>query len=611
MYAVLYVANFYLQAVLRSDPSLTPPRNAGVPPTDPGRAGACRRATSENNGPHTPGLQHELMLVAEAEHGMPASGSPTDDPTAAVNGASFSLPRGTGSAHGASGGADIPSADPGRAGARRRAAKAEHGVPAHRQAQGSQTNGSPTSHGFSPPPLAIVSGDTKKSLLLQANSLALAAGVEIGMTAPQAQARCAFIVLRQRSTSAEADAQQLLLACALDVAPLVENTAPGVCTIDVSGLPAEDRSRHVARAVCHLREQGLATTAGLAATPLLALYASHQTTSVRTVENATAFLHPLPLSVAEPPPALVPVLQSWGISTLGQFTALPKQEVVRRLGTDGHALWERARGGEPRPLHPHVRTREFAAALELEYEVETAEGVLFILRRFVDRLAFELRAAGLVAAELFLLLKLADETAHERSFRLPEPTAREDVLFRTLHTYLESLRTDSAVTGVALRVSPVRPLVRQPGLFETGLRDPHGFSETLARVTAIVGSGQLGTPELEDTHRPDAVKLVPPLPVVPALQQPPIWPPLGLPLRRYRPPQQAHVELTSNGQPAFLSGANLHSPIGACRGPWRSSGDWWKPEGWSREEWDVELAIGGLYRIARVKDEWYLDGEYE
>ena len=460
-------------------------------------------------------------------------------------------------------------------------------------------------------PLAATGGDAKKPLIVQINEAAQRFGVEIGMTPSQGQARCSQLELYLVSAAADAEAQNVLLSCARDVAPLIESTGPGICTIEVSGLAAENRSRDLARALCQLRAQGLAATAGIGATPLLALYAARETTSVRTVEHAASFLHSLPIAVAEPPPELVPILAGWGLTRLGQLTALSKADLARRLGTAGAALWDRARGGEPRPLNPHMPAPEFSASLDLEYEIETTEGVLFLLRRFVDRLALELRTQHRAAAEMTLRLKLADETTHERSFRLPEPSTHEDILFRTLHSYLESLQTPSAVVGVGLAIAPVRPLARQPGLFETGLRDPHGFAETLARVSAIVGSDQLGTPQLEDTHRPDAVVLTAPLPVVPPQEKASMWPSLGLPLRRFRPPLSVHVEAAHNGQPGFISGGPVHSPIAAVRGPWRSSGDWWKPENWSREEWDIELAIGGVYRLARIAADWYLDGEYE
>jgi protein ImuB len=62
--------------------------------------------------------------------------------------------------------------------------------------------------------------------------------------------------------------------------------------------------------------------------------------------------------------------------------------------------------------------------------------------------------------------------------------------------------------------------------------------------------------------------------------------------------------------------------VASATGPWRTSGEWWhiKGEGsgrdegrtgnWSRDEWDVALADGGIYRIYRdrSRDHWFVDG---
>ena len=46
----------------------------------------------------------------------------------------------------------------------------------------------------------------------------------------------------------------------------------------------------------------------------------------------------------------------------------------------------------------------------------------------------------------------------------------------------------------------------------------------------------------------------------------------------------------------------------AARGPWRSSGDWWRPDGWAVEVWHVELAGGELYQLARNANGWSVEG---
>jgi len=479
-------------------------------------------------------------------------------------------------------------------------------------------------------PVAVLAHDTtasarSRAIVLAANLPARALGITAGLTASQALARCAALRLLSASLAAEAEARSTLLATAFTLSPLVEATAPGTATADVTGLAADERLPALRRAVASLAALALPTPAGLAATPLLALYAAHHAACapslslsreardpVVVVTDARAFLDPLPLATAAPPPALAQILAGWGVHTLGALTDLPRADITLRLGAAGAALWARAAGETTRPLHPVSPPREFSGAFAFEDAVETLEPLLFILRRLIDRLTLELTAAGFVAEELSLALTLADESTHTRTFRLPEPSAAPDLLFRALHTHLESLHTPSPIAALHLHVTPVRPLVRQHGLFDTSLRDPHGFSESLARAVAVVGSDRVGTPQRANTHRPDAFALSPPASVVPPAAPPPLHAALGLPLRRFRPPLPTNVELVGHA-PAFVWCDYAHGPVASTRGPWRGSGEWWETDrSWEREEWDVALADGcGLYRLLRTPTGWFIEGEYD
>lgn len=459
-------------------------------------------------------------------------------------------------------------------------------------------------------PAALFSGTSKKSVVLAANASARTAGVEPGMTAPQAVARCAGLVIRAPRADAEAEARAALLAVGFTLSPAIEDTAPGVCTADLGGIDPAQREMSVHTAVAALQALDLPATAGLGRTPLLALYAARAARDgVLSVSDDRAFLGPLPLAAADPSPGLAEVFSHWGLRTLGDLTALPRDEIVRRFGAEGLALWQRASGGAARPLHPVKPPQAFAATMEFEHEVETLEPLLFILRRFLDRLTLELQASQHVAAEMHFALRLEDDTRHARGFRLPEPTADVEILFRTLHTHLESVQTAACIAGLELRLTPARPLVRQQGLFETGLRDPHGFAETLARVSALVGSGRLGTPQREDTHRPDAVKLVPPLPAIPPAA-PPLHPPLGPPLRRFRPPLA--VNCSDLDGRTYLWSPYVRGEIAARSTPYHQDGEWWQADRkWGRIEWDITLAEGGAYRLIKNREGYFLEGEYD
>jgi protein ImuB len=458
---------------------------------------------------------------------------------------------------------------------------------------------------------AVALRQSDESIVALCNKHAWAAGVRPGHSLPHAVARCPGLIVRPPQPALEHEAEATLLAAAFSVCPQVELTCSGTCTLGLSGLAAPRHVPALEDALRSLAARGLNAAAGLGDTPMKALYAARQVEPGHILSGTPAVLASFPLAVAEPEPELAAILASWGIKTIGQLTALSKPDITHRLGRAGLALWERANGGTVRPLRIQMLPRTFSATFDCEYELETIEPLLFIFRRFVERLTLELHNANLSAQALALRLELGDDTCHEHLIRLPEPVADAEILFRALHTYLETVRTGSSIRGVKLRVLPERTQVRQRGLFDGGLRDPHGFADTLARVMALVGSDRVGTPVPVDTHRPDTFRQITPPPVLAPLPLGFSHPPRGLALRRHRPPLPAKIELDGR-RPVFVWTTDLQGAVCALAGPWHSSGHWWeKPEAWQREEWDVELENGGLHRLIRTPAGWFVEGEYD
>ncbi|MFZ9747380.1 MAG: hypothetical protein ACO3G4_12185 [Opitutaceae bacterium] len=468
------------------------------------------------------------------------------------------------------------------------------------------------------PPAGLLTGRGRQTSLGECNRAARTAGLCAGMSVAQALARCPGLLLHAPDPAAEAEAAAVLLAAALTLSPTVEATRAGCCTIDLRGTDPAGRQAAAEAAVRALRATKLEASAGVPPTPRLAAYAARRAGEndlpggFLAVEDEQSFLATLPLDYAEPTPAQAARLTGWGVRSLGELTALTAAGLTRRLGREGRELWDRARGGEPRPLRRHEPPSCFHAAADLEMGVETLPALLPPLQRHVARLALELQAAGLAAGGLELELQLEDASPQRAHFRLPLPTASAALLQRALETHLSGLRTPAPVRGWSLRVEAVRAPVRQQDFLSGGLRDPQAFTETLARVAALVGADRVGTPVPTDTHRPDAAALGPPPGL---LEEAPAAPPgaIGLPLRRFRPPLPARLTFApACGRPAHIWTERFSGPVTEARGPWCASGDWWEPaRAWTRVEWDVALAGGGLYRLLGEREAWFVEGEYD
>ena len=333
------------------------------------------------------------------------------------------------------------------------------------------------------------------------------------------------------------------------------------------------------------------------------------------VTDSREFLAALPVAALNPTPKVAAILHEWGIETLGALTSLPVDAVTRRLGPEGRELWLRAAGRQRRLLRLASPPVTFEEGMDFEHEVQTLEPLLFVVRRFIEQLVVRLEGIYRVPETLTLTLRFEDGTEDYREFRIPAPTSNVETLFRVVHTHLENFTAPACITRLRLAVTPALPPNEQFGLLEAALRNPNRFSETLARLHALLGADSAGVVCPLDTHRPDSFRLDPPDflhvgddPAKNASREPPAQ---GLPLRRLRPPWPLEVEV-EHRCPVRLRSQIVEGHVRAVHGPFQFVGGWWeRKSAWTCEEWDIELDGGGLYRVSRQGDDWFLEGIYD
>jgi protein ImuB len=305
------------------------------------------------------------------------------------------------------------------------------------------------------------------------------------------------------------------------------------------------------------------------------------------------------------------ILHKWGIHTLGQLAALDREQLGARLGPEVIQMWERANGQSNRVLKLIRPPESFEESFEFENEIKTAEPLLFMLRRFLEQLTIRLSGIYLVAKELTLRIAFRDKQIYERIFKIPQPTNDIDLLFRMLHTHLENFKSEHAIVAVALSAQPMKPAKEQFGLFEATLRNPNQLSETLARLTALLGADRVGTPILEETHRPDAFRVEPFTWNIAAdirLRRTTTKEKSPIALRQFRPAISGFIFTSENWH---LQSEKIRGKIIKQRGPYLISGNWWDEKSWARAEWDLELESGDLVRAHECEGTWKVDGMYD
>jgi protein ImuB len=186
-------------------------------------------------------------------------------------------------------------------------------------------------------------------------------------------------------------------------------------------------------------------------------------------------------------------------------------------------------------------------------------------------------------------------------------------MLKLLQLHLERHPPEGEIAAFQLRVEPVEPRRVQSGLFLPATPLPDKLQITLARIAGMVGEENVGSPQRLNTYRPDAFRMAGlNFQMESQMEDMPQGEMLRLVIRIFRPALEARVRLVKLA-PMDVHAVGVKGTVMRSAGPWKTSGEWWADTAWSRNEWDVALDDGGLYRIYQeVQTQgWFVHGVYD
>jgi protein ImuB len=523
-------------------------------------------------------------------------------------------------------------------------------------------------------PLAVVS----EGKVVHCDAAAAADGVRPGATVSAALAACGRLRTVALDPAAERAALRAVAESVLLLAPAVEPITPDVVLLDASSahllagaeqvaraettaaggtapsapvitgpMAARDRAlvageRVLAqRAIAAAAEMGYVARAaiatGRAAAGALArhgAFPAHPDAAARIVQvprqETGRALAALPLEALGLAPAVAARLRGLGVADAGALARLPAGTLAHRFGPDGVAAARLARGEDDTPLSPYAPETLPAEALELDGPAESAEPLLFALKRLADRVAARLAGRGLGATRLKIVLKLDPRGEEHVIVPLAQPSAAAARWLVPAKEHVFALRLPGAVTSVQLAAIEVAPLAAEQLAIDDRPEALAALENVLARLTGRLGDGALFAAEPVERYRPEAAYR--PIPFEPSSSRPGAARPRSAqllrdggnatpprdegapprPTRLVQPPAPVLAE-GEGGRVTALRVEGRARAVIAMEGPERLRGEWWAPAPFDRDYYRVRLdGLGDCWVYRDAADgRLYLHGYFD
>uniref|UniRef100_UPI0028A8EF06 Y-family DNA polymerase n=1 Tax=Pseudomonas sp. TaxID=306 RepID=UPI0028A8EF06 len=357
-------------------------------------------------------------------------------------------------------------------------------------------------------PLVLITGPLQRRVLQAVNPAAARLGLRAGQSLTAARA------LAQGFTCVEADparieqVQQLLAAWAYGYSAQVSLHYPRALLLEVgsslqlfgpwSALQARMREQ--------LDAMGLRQRIVLATSPAAArmLANVHDGLALNSLEQTRAALAQLPIERIGLPTDAVQAFSRMGLRRLDQVLALPRAALARRFAASVQLHLDQLLGLRSVPLAFYQPPERFESRLELNFDVESHQALLFPVRRLINDLAVFLAARDSAVQRLDLYLEHAGGESTLLKVGLLSAEREAALLFELTRGRLEALQLPAPVRSLRLQVNDLPAFVpTHQSLFDARPAQSQSWDQLRERLRARLGDTAVMGLSAQADHRPE------------------------------------------------------------------------------------------------------------
>jgi protein ImuB len=401
-----------------------------------------------------------------------------------------------------------------------------------------------------------------------------------------------------------------LVSVARSFAHSIESIEDGVL-FDVSGLQRliGKPEAITKRIVNELRRNNIQASVAVAETVDTAMLLARKQCKDRIAVHSPDEFNKLPLQDLDIDKDTLDVFTDLGLRRVEDLLAVPREELIGRYGQDFMDVIDTIEQRGASFVVANIKEDHASWSFDLDQPVEDFEQLIFLLNHGLERLLKQIAHCGHSTEHLDLDFGLRNKTQKAYEIKTSFPTLDRNFWLKLINLRAALDPPESQIVTVHVTAHFTRPRPAQRGLYAVSRPEPENLLLTVNKLKKLVGQENVGLPVLLDQRMSEAFGID--IDALPAgserIETTTENTVIGF--NYYRPPISAEV-LVREKRLVYLKCHAFAGHIINFSGVWKGNAKWWD-EPWRSLEWDIEVENAGIYRLCKIRYEYFLIGEYD